>query len=76
MAGKKGGGGITGKTGLKSGRAVKRVRMLDGEKVRATKYWGKNVGHGNYMAGYISEGQLICDSAGKPIPYKQIGKLV
>lgn len=60
------------------GRAgVQRVRMLDGEEVKATKYFGRHAGHGNYMAGYIgTPGELVCDDHGKPIPFKQIGRLV
>ena len=59
------------------GRAgVQRTRMLDGEEVKATKYFGRHAGHGNYMAGYTSMGNRICDDKGKPIPFRQIGQLV
>lgn len=51
-----------------------RIRMLDGAEVKVTKYFGIHAGHGNYMAGTV-DGDLVCDSNGKPIPYKKIGHL-
>lgn len=36
-------------------------------------YWGRNLGHGNYMAGVRSDNkELFADDAGKPYPYNQI----
>jgi len=46
-------------------------RIRNGQEVRPAKYYGKHVGHGNYMAGVIN-GELVVDSVGKPLPYKQI----
>ena len=46
-------------------------RVRNGKEVRPAKYFGKHVGHGNYMAGTV-DGELVVDSSGKPIPYKQI----
>tara|TARA_Y100000592_G_scaffold71323_1_gene110994 strand:+ start:1953 stop:2150 length:198 start_codon:yes stop_codon:yes gene_type:complete len=55
------------------GRSTKKnsYRVRDGKEVRPAKYYGKHVGHGSYMAGTI-DGELVVDSSGKPIPYKQI----
>ena len=78
MAGKKkGGGGISGKTGQKKpGAPILGKRMLGKEEVFPTLYVGKHVGHGKYMAGFTKNGDLIRDEDGRPIPYKQIGRLV
>lgn len=36
-------------------------------------YWGRSMGHGNYMAGRPSDSfNLLADSNGKPYPYDQI----
>ena len=45
--------------------------VRNGKEVRPVKYFGKNAGHGTYMAGSI-DGQLVTDSTGRPIPYKAI----
>ena len=56
-----------------AGRAVKAnsYRVRNGKEVRPVKYFGKNSGHGTYMAGSI-DGLLVTDSTGRPIPYKAI----
>ena len=56
-----------------AGRSVKKnsYRGRNGKEVRPVKYFGKNSGHGTYMAGSI-DGQLVTDSTGRPIPYKAI----
>lgn len=66
---------MTAKLALGGRKNVQRVRMLDGEEVKATFYFGSHDGHGNYMAGYVSQGDLICDANGKPIPLRQVGHL-
>ena len=55
------------------GRSVKKnsYRGRNGKEVRPVKYFGKNAGHGTYMAGSI-DGQLVTDSTGRPIPYKSL----
>ena len=55
------------------GRSVKKnsYRVRNCKEVRPVKYFGKNSGHGTYMAGSI-DGQLVTDSTGRPIPYKAI----
>lgn len=50
--------------------------MMEGEKVILIDpvfYWGRAVGHGNYMAGQREDNkELLADRAGKPYPYSQI----
>ena len=47
-------------------------RMLDGKEVVPVLYYGKPVGHGKYMSGKVNN-EMICDSNGKPLPYRGIG---
>ena len=56
-----------------AGRSVKSnaYRVRNGKEVRPVKYFGKNSGHGTYMAGSF-DGQLVTDSTGRPIPYNAI----
>ncbi len=56
-------------------KGILRKRELDGQEVKPTYYFGRHAGHGNYMSGYIDSG-LVCDDNGKPLPLRQIGKLV
>lgn len=50
--------------------------MMDGEKridIVPIFYYGRNQGHGNYMAGQRSDNkELLMDKDGKPYPYGQI----
>jgi hypothetical protein len=51
------------------------TRRLDGKDVRAVMYNGKHAGHGRYIAGEV-DGKLVVDASGKPLPLKEVGKLV
>lgn len=52
---------------------IYRYKTVDGEKIKPVFYAGKVVGHGNYMSGVLVEsGEMIRDSKGRPIPYKEI----
>lgn len=68
------------KTAIGAGRRNscnrKRFIMINSEKKFVTPAWyhGSRCGHGNYMAGHIND-QLVEDSHGKPIPFRQIGQL-
>lgn len=55
--------------------SINRIRMLDDKEVKPIWYCGKWEGNGNYMAGHIN-GITVCDSKGKPLPFRSIGKLV
>ena len=52
-------------------KQAQRVRVLDGKKVTPVLWAGES----RYIAGQVN-GTTILDSKDKPIPYKQIGKLV
>lgn len=43
----------------------------DGKPIVAVLYAGRQIGHGKYMAGQV-DGNLIVDSAGRPIPYRSL----
>lgn len=49
-------------------------RVGDGEIVKAVKYMGKSVGHGNYMAGSVG-GKLVMDGEGRPLRLSLIGNI-
>jgi hypothetical protein len=51
--------------------AASSYKMLDGKKVEPVLYYGRNAGHGTYMAGQV-DGQTVVDHSGRPVPYKQI----
>lgn len=53
---------------------TQKVRMLDGKIVKTVLYIGRALGHGKYFTGEV-DGQLVCDSEGKPLPFNQIGEL-
>jgi hypothetical protein len=46
-------------------------KTASGKLVRPVLYLGRAIGHGKYMAGEI-EGKFVTDSAGRPIPYREI----
>jgi hypothetical protein len=48
--------------------------MYEGKQVKPVLYCGKHEGYGTYIAGAI-DGELVCSSNGKPLPFKQIGTL-
>jgi len=56
-----------------TGQNVKKnsYKTLNGETIRPCMYVGKQIGHGNYMAG-VCNGKLIRDKDGRPLVYKQI----
>lgn len=59
----------------KPGTKVKgRVRYLGDKEVKPTLYCGKWEGHGSYMSGTV-DGELVRDTHGKPLSFKQIGEL-
>jgi hypothetical protein len=68
MAAKKGKAKIGGRKSVSKNT----YRSYQGQEVRPVLYAGKHAGHGTYMAGMVN-GQLVADSTGRPIPYKQIG---
>ena len=48
-------------------------KIVDGKKIKPVLYAGKLAGLGKYMAGaFVDSGDMVCDSNGKAIPYKQI----
>lgn len=49
-------------------------RMFEGKVVVPTKYDGRAVGMGSYMAGAV-DGWCVRDENDKPIPLRQIGNL-
>lgn len=51
-----------------------RKRMYQGKVVKATKYFGRPVGHGIYMAGLV-DGKLVMDATGRPLPLREVGSL-
>jgi len=57
----------------KGGASIVRHRYLDDKQVKPVKYVGE---FGRYISGSIGgDFELICDSNGKPLPFKQIGNL-
>ena len=46
-------------------------KKINGHIVKPCLYVGKQVGHGNYMAG-VCQNMLVRDKTGRPIPYKSI----
>ena len=53
-------------------KKVSGYRLLNGKEVIPVLYYGKPVGHGKYMSGKVNN-EMICDSNGKPLPYRGIG---
>ena len=54
---------------------VQKVRITDdGKIIKPALFNGLAAGQGKYFAAMI-DGQLIYDAAGKPVPFKAIGKL-
>jgi len=51
------------------------VRKLNGSTVTPVLYNGRAVGHGKYLTGETN-GQIITDSQGYPLPLKLIGELI
>ena len=48
-------------------------KIVDGKKIKPVFYSGKLAGLGNYMAGvFVGSGDLVRNSNGRAIPYKQI----
>jgi hypothetical protein len=64
------------KVGSKIGHktSVLRRRYVGENVVTPTWYHGSREGHGNYMSGQVN-GATVCDNAGKPVPFRQIGEL-
>jgi len=56
-------------------KSAGKQRMLNGAPVILVLYNGKSIGHGKYHAGSVA-GNLVCDTAGKPLPFKEVGELV
>ena len=54
--------------------SILRKRYVDENVVTPCWYHGSREGHGNYMTGHIN-GVTVCDDAGKPVPFRQIGEL-
>jgi len=65
MAGKKG------KTAAGRGVSNDSYKRINGEVCKPVLFAGKHAGYGTYMAGVVN-GEMVVDSKGKPIPYKQI----
>jgi len=65
MAGKKG------KTAAGRGKSNDSYKRINGELCKPVLFAGKHMGYGTYMAGAVN-GEMVVDSKGKPIPYKQI----
>tara|TARA_B100001939_G_C16888223_1_gene594087 strand:+ start:906 stop:1133 length:228 start_codon:yes stop_codon:yes gene_type:complete len=65
MAGKKG------KTAAGRGVSKDSYKRINGEVCKPVLFAGKHAGYGTYMAGVVN-GEMVVDSKGKPIPYKQI----
>lgn len=56
-------------------------RVLDGKVVRPVKYVGRHIPeHGTYISGTTTEGnvfpELVRDEGGRPLPYRQIGRVI
>jgi hypothetical protein len=47
-------------------------RILNGKEVVPVLYYGKSLGYGKYISGSVN-GELVCDTNGKPVPYGLIG---
>ena len=48
-------------------------KLVGGKKIKPVLYSGKLAGFGKYMAGaFVDSGELVCNSEGKVLPYKQI----
>jgi hypothetical protein len=48
-------------------------KIVNGKKIRPILYNGKSAGLGKFMAGvFIDSNEVVCDSNGRAIPYKQI----
>jgi|GEM_PF-579798 len=47
-------------------------RMLDGKPTIPFFYYGKRVGHSNYMAAKFEGGEIAVDRDGKPVRYNAI----
>ena len=60
------------KVGFKT--SVPRKRYVGENLVTPAWYHGSREGHGNYMTGQMN-GITVCDAAGKPVPFRQIGEL-
>lgn len=63
-----------GKIAHKAGVQPQRVRKLNGVRVTPVLYNGVACGHGKYFAGAV-DGNMIEDSDGKPLPFRQVGEL-
>lgn len=68
MAGKKSKGN---NTAARRGMSNDNYKRINGEVCKPVLYAGKHMGFGTYMAGVVN-GEMVVDSKGKPIPYKQI----
>ena len=54
------------------GKGAKK-KELNGKVLEPVKYFGKNVGHGNYIAAKITKStDVVLDSNGKPVPWDEI----
>lgn len=53
---------------------VQKVRIYNGKIVKPVLFNGRSAGMGKYFAAQI-DGQLVCDSSGKPLKYKGVGIL-
>jgi|7_EtaG_2_1085326.scaffolds.fasta_scaffold159113_2 hypothetical protein len=50
-------------------------RRYVGDKIAVpVKYYGRGAGHGNYLAGKV-DGDLVRDSTGRPLPWREVGVL-
>tara|TARA_R110000868_G_scaffold387886_5_gene656612 strand:+ start:156 stop:359 length:204 start_codon:yes stop_codon:yes gene_type:complete len=58
---------------LTSKEANKDFKTVKGVPVVPVMYVGRQIGHGNYMAGTLN-GVLVTDTTGRPVSYKTIVK--
>ncbi len=47
-------------------------KQYNGKPVKPVLYMGSHVGHGKYMAAQFEGGQLVTDTAGKPLMWDAI----
>ncbi|MEE2658816.1 MAG: hypothetical protein VX733_09955 [Candidatus Latescibacterota bacterium] len=59
----------SGRKSNKRERQTDRRRLYEGKPVTPVKYYGSEVGHGNYTAGKV-DGVTIQDEQGKPIRFR------
>ena len=52
-------------------RQAQSKKYYQGKELKAVMYVGTSVGKGRYLSGAV-DGELVCDSNGKPLPYRII----